>query len=319
VPAVGLNPQDMNFPWHFSLMPISPSLLAVERSILECAYAGCNTIWVVCNDDMQLLLRHRMKDWVFDPRYMHHHKIRQVKDPEEYKKRVPIYYVPIHPNDRDRRDSYGWSVIAGAYAASRACRKFSERLVPPKFYASFPTGIYPHWFLRDSRTKIRGSKKPFYVQFEGKTVSDDLPLGFSFTQEMLKIWKENIRIKGTIRHKVMAKSLEEGVISDMQILPIPERNSASSWTLGEVFSHELAETSQFLTLGSFFDISTWSGYAAALATTQEYMLPYGVAEEDREEFPPACLDEGEDELRERDQTYVLEGWLKEKWDSPNRK
>jgi hypothetical protein len=37
----------------------------------------------------------------------------------EQRKEIPIYYIPIHPKDRDRRDSYGWSVLYGAYSAWR--------------------------------------------------------------------------------------------------------------------------------------------------------------------------------------------------------
>ena len=47
---------DFNMPWHDCLMPIAQNYLAVERAVVECAYAGCETIWVVCHDDMQPLI-----------------------------------------------------------------------------------------------------------------------------------------------------------------------------------------------------------------------------------------------------------------------
>ena len=61
--------QDLGFnmPWHDCLMPVAQNYLAVERAVVECAYAGCETIWVVCHDDMQPLIRHRLGDWVSDP------------------------------------------------------------------------------------------------------------------------------------------------------------------------------------------------------------------------------------------------------------
>ena len=43
---------DFGFPWHDSMQPIAKNYLAVERAVVECAYAGCETIWVVCNDDI---------------------------------------------------------------------------------------------------------------------------------------------------------------------------------------------------------------------------------------------------------------------------
>ena len=50
VPLV-TEPMDFNLDWHDSLMPIAPNYYAVERAVLECAYAGCKTIWIVANDD----------------------------------------------------------------------------------------------------------------------------------------------------------------------------------------------------------------------------------------------------------------------------
>ena len=58
---------DYNFPWHDCLQPIAANFLAVERAVLECATAGCETIWIVCNSKMQPLIKHRMGEMVEDP------------------------------------------------------------------------------------------------------------------------------------------------------------------------------------------------------------------------------------------------------------
>ena len=58
---------EFDMPWHDCLMPLAPNYLAIERSVVECAYAGCETIWIICNDDMQPLIRHRLGDYVQDP------------------------------------------------------------------------------------------------------------------------------------------------------------------------------------------------------------------------------------------------------------
>ena len=63
IPVAGLK-SDFDLPWHPSLMPIAPNYLAVERAVAECAYAGCNTIWVVCNDDVTPLVRHQVGEKV---------------------------------------------------------------------------------------------------------------------------------------------------------------------------------------------------------------------------------------------------------------
>ena len=33
------------------MMPVASRLTAIERSVMECAWAGCETIWIICNDD----------------------------------------------------------------------------------------------------------------------------------------------------------------------------------------------------------------------------------------------------------------------------
>ena len=50
VPIAG-QPFDFNMDWHDSLFPISPNYTLLDNAIAECAWAGCNTIWVVCHAD----------------------------------------------------------------------------------------------------------------------------------------------------------------------------------------------------------------------------------------------------------------------------
>ena len=69
IPVAG-QPLDFNFPWHDCLQPIGKNYLAIERSALECAFAGCDTIWIACNDDMQPLIKSRIGDYVQDPVYI---------------------------------------------------------------------------------------------------------------------------------------------------------------------------------------------------------------------------------------------------------
>jgi hypothetical protein len=54
---------DFQLDWHDCLMPIAPNFYAIERAVLECAYAGCKTIWIVANDDTTPLVRHRIGDF----------------------------------------------------------------------------------------------------------------------------------------------------------------------------------------------------------------------------------------------------------------
>ncbi len=54
--------------------PVSPVLLqvedgftAIQKSVFECAMAGCSTIWIVANDDLAPLVKKHIGEWVYDP------------------------------------------------------------------------------------------------------------------------------------------------------------------------------------------------------------------------------------------------------------
>ena len=89
VPVSGLK-TDFNMPWHESLMPIGPNYLAVERAVAECAYAGCGSIWVVCDDSVSPLIRHQIGEKIQDPVYNYRH---YEFDKNAVKKPIRIYYV----------------------------------------------------------------------------------------------------------------------------------------------------------------------------------------------------------------------------------
>ena len=63
IPVAG-QPLDFNFDWSDCLMPLAPNYTAVERSVIECAYAGCETIWLVCNNDIAPLVRLQVGDYI---------------------------------------------------------------------------------------------------------------------------------------------------------------------------------------------------------------------------------------------------------------
>ena len=65
---------DFKMPWHDAMMPIAQNYLAVERAVVECAYAGCETIWIICHDDIQPLIRYRLGDKVNDPVWEYRYK-----------------------------------------------------------------------------------------------------------------------------------------------------------------------------------------------------------------------------------------------------
>ena len=174
---------DFNFPWHDCLQPIGKNYLAVERSVLECAFAGCDTIWVVCHDDMQPLIKSRLGDYVQDPVYIY-----RKYDPgniKENQRRIPIYYVPIHPKDRDKRDCLAWSVLHGAnisYKISQNISKWANAVsnIMSHFHMAYMTQV-----LRKDREQI-SSKNSFFVSYNNKTVGMESIWDLHFDEEEYK-------------------------------------------------------------------------------------------------------------------------------------
>ena len=177
---VGALPSDFKLPWSDALMPIGTNYLAVERSIYECAAAGCETIWVVCHKETTPLLRHRLGDWILDPTKNFRTLRKYVERPEQHFKRIPIYYLPIHPKDRGIRDGLTWSIIYGYKKAYHISRMFSRWAVPSKYYVSFPFGVYSPSTLQPIRMKISSRQSIFLQSPDGKTAKDGEYLGFSF-------------------------------------------------------------------------------------------------------------------------------------------
>ena len=246
VPVAGQK-LDFNMPWHDCLMPIARDFLAVERAVLECAYAGCETIWIVCNDDMQPLIRHRIGEYLNDPVWTHRHFER---DKKGHQKRIPVQYVPIHPKDRNKRDCLSWSVLYGAHISNKVSGALSAWLKPDRFYVAFPFGVYDYWLPREFRKQI-SSNKSFFFEHQGKTVVDGEYLGFTFDMETCLILMSEVRKKST------------GIFVDeerRQKLPLDERFSYRNFTLKQVFDSLPSDNSNVHSLEEYYNIDNWDNY-----------------------------------------------------------
>ena len=264
IPLAG-QPLDFKMPWHDALMPLSPDYLAVERSVLECAYAGCEAIWIVCNDDMSPLVRHKIGEFVQDPIWYYR---RFERDKQEFQKKIPIYYVPIHPKDRNKRDCLGWSVLHGAYSANDVASKLSTWLKPDKYYVSFPYGYYSPEELRKWRKEI-SSHRRFFLSHEGKTVSDGEYLGFTFTKTEYEKLVSEVKQKST---GLWNKDRTEK-------LPLDKRFSYRFFSLKEVF--ESLKPYKKYEIKEYWKLDNWKSYCEfigtkgpALVKPPEYILKY---------------------------------------------
>ena len=251
------------------LVPVDNGFSAIQKSVYECAMAGCSTIWIVANDDLIPLVRKTIGEWFYDPVY---YARKFSKFYKEQRKEVPIYYVPIHPKDRDRRDSYGWSIIHGIHSAWRTSYKISQWIVPQKYYISFPMGLFDVEQVREHRKYIKDKEKNFFFTHKNKTVKDDLPLSFTMTGEDFKLCRRHIN-KKTSREYLPPLP---GQQYPTQKIPLSQRWSARRFPLSEIFQPLATEQERAtkVEVDWFYDGSTWGQYIDYLASDNIIEKPY---------------------------------------------
>lgn len=256
VPCGG-QPLEYGMEWPDFMMPIAPNYTMIEAAIMECAWAGCETIWVCLYEDTAPLVRYRIGDFIQDPVWAW-----RAMDPKPTarQKRIPIFYVPIHPKNRFRRDCISWSVIEGALSAFKTSATVSRWIYPNKYWVSFPYGFFNPQLLREHRQKI-SSPKNFYITHNGQTPSQNIHTSFSFGKDEFVRFRRQIR-KGTGE---FTSDVDDAGLPYKK-LPLSERYSARWFDLKDVFI-ELDNTSEnSLEIEDFYDLSSWQGYRNYLSS-----------------------------------------------------
>lgn len=176
VPIV-TKPMDFQFDWHDCLVPVAPNFYAVENAVLECARAGCDTIWLVANDDTTPLVRHRLGDYVQDPVWVN----RNVRFKSLYRRPIPIFYVPMDHIHENKRHCISWTILHGAKTAFDVGSLISKWVSPSKFYVSFPYSVYSTDFIAPHRPAIKRSKN-CALTFRDKSFAKGDMLAFTFNK-----------------------------------------------------------------------------------------------------------------------------------------
>jgi len=247
---------DFNQVWPDCLMPIAPDFSLIEAAVAECAWAGCDTIWIICNDDVSPLVRKKIGDWVGDPVWAYR---KFDRFPDESKRQIPVYYVPVHPKDRDKRDCLAWSVLHGSLTAFKISDDISRWTIPNKYYVSFPYGYFPAWQLREHRRLISSSNN-VYMTSNGKSMKNNLYSSFTFGKDEFIEFRKVIR-SGTGRWK-------PGVdYKEYQALPIEERWSARFFEIEKVFAPFDTNTATEIKVDNYWNISSWQEYKLFMAGT----------------------------------------------------
>ena len=255
---------DFNFEWPDCMMPVAANYTMIESAVIECAYAGCKSIWVVCNDDISPLIRYRLGDFVEDPVYQYRYAA-----PNRHlqrRRQIPIYYVPIHPKDRDRLDSLGWSVIHGALRAWQTLLMISRWFTPSRYYVAFPYGMYDPKIIREHRKYLpsHDPEKGFFLTHEGKTVRDGLYLGFTFSPEDWLEFRRSVRKQGT---REWINSGAPGNIPTEK-LPFEERWSARYFSLDKIFGCAKIDNAKTIELNWYHEVDNWDGYRKYLGSPE---------------------------------------------------
>ena len=236
--------------------------------------AGCETIWIVCNDDISPLVRYRLGDYVVDPVSFR----RFERHPSEAQRQIPIFYVPVDSNEYDRRDCLGYCVLHGAKVATKISSQISKWLSPDMFYASFPYGVFDYNSIRPHRKEISKRGNILFTCGE-KSINTNSYTSFTFGREDLKVLMENFVGKATA-----------GSVAGKR-LPREKRYSGKNFNLDIVFEPVIMKHTLKIELPWFYDIGSWREYCEFLATPESASLKVptkGVLK--RSEFNPIGVD-----------------------------
>jgi len=265
IPVANLQ-TDIQTPIPEILLPVNNGFSAIQKSVFECAMAGCNTIWIVANHDLAPIVRKVVGDWIYDPVY---YERTFTKFYSDHRREIPIYYVPIHPKDRARRDSYGWSILHGVYSSWYAAYKISKWITPQNYYISFPMSVYDVYSVRDYRKNISNSKANFFLKHDNKTVKDGELLSFTMKGDDFKACR-NLINKTTTREYLPPLP---GQKYPSQKRPVSERWIAKDYSLEQVLEPLNEEGSTCMEIEWHHDISTWEGYVEYLGSKNTVETP----------------------------------------------
>jgi hypothetical protein len=256
---------DYNLETPECLLPLDAGFTAIQKAVFECAVAGCQTIWIIANEDLAPVVRKVVGEWVHDPAYYYR---QHDPFPTTRQKPIPIYYVPIHPKDRDRRDSYGWSVLHGVYSAWRVATRISHWVVPDKYYISFPMAIHNIYNVRKYRRQISEISTNWFLSYEGKTVKDNLPLPFTMNGD------DYIQCRRHVNQLTTKEFINPppGELPSER-LPLEERWSARSFDLTTIFEKVNETGAHKQQTEWFYDLSTWEGYREFLGSENYVKKP----------------------------------------------
>ena len=228
-------------------MPVAPNFYAVERAVLECAYAGCETIWIIANDDTTPLVRHRIGDFVQDPVWLG----RKSKFPSQQRRPIPVFYVPMPTKHENKRNCISWTTLYGAKTSLEIGDSISKWISPDRFYVSFPYSVYQTEILRPVRANISKDTN-FALNYEGKSFKTNDMLGFTFNKEQMT------KIMAMFRETENSFLLGDNLSNE-------ETFFENNFTLDKTFGCVIMDIDEGLSVPWYYPIDSWDAYCKYMA------------------------------------------------------
>lgn len=245
-------------PWHFTLQPIAENYTMIENAVVECAAAGCETIWIIASEKTSSLIRRRIGEYILDPSTYFRFRT------DLNRRYVTIHYVPVKPIDIKRRDCLAWSTVYGCLVADKISRSISKWTAPDRFYISYPWGVKSYHEIVKNRERISSvSTKRFYTSHDSLSIKDGLPHSFTLSLEEAKKIRVDIREKGTGRWDwSIPRDQWKSEKSPNIPLPKEEQYSAKDFELIDVFSSlEFDDENDYnKELDWFYNVASWNDY-----------------------------------------------------------
>jgi hypothetical protein len=182
IPVAGYQNEYENF-WPDYLHPINKGYYPLHKSVLECAYAGCDTIWVVCNYDHINIVKELIGESVIDPATFQQFYINKSGRKMHRRKIIPIMYIGMDMKYL-LNCTTPFSALYGAYMIKKISHKLSKWIKPDRYFFSFLNQHYNIKDLYDIRSHIK-NENPFFVSHNSKTILDDIPSAFTIDNKDL--------------------------------------------------------------------------------------------------------------------------------------
>jgi hypothetical protein len=243
-------PTDFNLDWDDTLIPIAPDYYAIEQAVLECAYAGCKTIWIVANNDTTPLIRHRIGDYVQDPVYLR--RMAQ-KYPSLQRKEISVFYVPMPPQHDNKELCTAWTILYGAKTAYEVGLQISKWATPKRFYVAFPLSVYPADTIRPHREEIRDIDNLIYTYEDKSILTGDL-LGFTFTDKQMR---QGLELFMDVETSLIFEEPEE-----------EKKHFFDNFSLEKIFKQIILKKRVEVELSWYYPIDGWDKYCSYMASEE---------------------------------------------------